>query len=63
MNNALSLSLLVGGCVGIGVIFGIIANVLAKRFPRTKWAIIVVALLLAAGASFGWGYLAGAIIK
>lgn len=63
MNNTLSLLFLVGGCVGIGVISGIIANVLVKKFPKAKWAIIVAALLLAAGASFGWGYLAGTIIK
>jgi len=63
MNNTLSLLFLVGGSVGIGVIFGIIANALVKKFPKAKWAIIVAALLLAAGASFGWGYLAGTIIK
>jgi len=57
------IAFLVGGCVGIGVFFGIIANVLVKKFPKAKWAIIVVALLLAAGASFGWGYLAGIIIE
>ena len=63
MNNTLSLLIITGGCLGIGAVFGIIANILQKKFPKAKWWIIIICLLLGCAVAFGWGYLSGEIIK
>jgi len=63
MSNSLSLLIIFSGTVGLGIIFGIIAGALSKKFPKAKWYIIGITFLLAAAASFGWGWLAGIIIK
>jgi len=63
MSNVLDLLMIIGGCLGIGVVFGAIVNLLQKSFSKAKWWIIIICLLLGCAAAFGWGYLSGEIIK
>ena len=63
MSNTLSLLIIAGGSLLLGILFGVTTKLITAKIPKYKTLIIVVDLFICGAIAFVLGYYLGPLLK